>query len=259
MGFGLLLLLAGCGDAGHVAQLSEHSTEAYRVAPLGGPKPLSGGIRCGQRIHSAVLDRASYATVVPHIAIAYAKPGRGRVLERMKRIDQNGYPTVVGVVDVRAGSDCKPSWYRVQLPTPPNGSTGWVNAKAVRTYAAVSRIVVKLSTRSLVVYRSGRLVFRARVAVGAPQTPTPVGRYFVNGRFLLSSPDGPFGVAALGISAHSNVLKHWVQGGPIALHGTDDPASIGSASSHGCIRLTNSDMRHLFFLTPAGTPVMIRR
>jgi lipoprotein-anchoring transpeptidase ErfK/SrfK len=257
-GLGLLFLLAGCGDARHVVPLSERSTQAYRAAPLGGAKPLSGGIQCRRHMHSPVVGRASYA-VVPHIAVAYAKPGGGRVLERMKRIDQNGYPTVVGIVDVQTSRDCKPNWYRVQLPIPPNGSTGWVNAHAVRTYASVSRIVVNLTTRSLVVYRSGRLVFRARVAVGAPQTPTPVGRYFVNERFLLSSPDGPFGVAALGVSAHSTVLKDWVQGGPIALHGTDDPGSIGSASSHGCIRLANSDMRHLFSLTPAGTPVMIRR
>jgi lipoprotein-anchoring transpeptidase ErfK/SrfK len=120
----------------------------------------------------------------------------------------------------------------------------------------MTRIVVRLSTRRLVVYLSDRAVFRAPVAIGAAQTPTPIGRFFVNERFLLNS-TGPFGVAALGISAHSDVLKNWVQGGPIALHGTDNPASIGGAAIHGCIRLGNPDMRRLFALAPAGTPVTI--
>jgi lipoprotein-anchoring transpeptidase ErfK/SrfK len=173
------------------------------------------------------------------------------------RVDLNGYPTVLGVLGMRRDG-CSPTWYRVQLPGPPNGSSAWMPARAVRVYAVPVRVVVRLSTRRLVLYRSGRPVFRARVAVGAQQTPTPVGTYFVNERFLLDS-SGPFGVAALGISAHSDVLKDWVQGGPIALHGTDEPGSIGRAVSHGCIRLSNDDMRRLFALVPAGTPVTIRR
>jgi lipoprotein-anchoring transpeptidase ErfK/SrfK len=256
---GFVLLLAGCGGARRDAPLSEHSTQPYHAASLGDRKPLATGITCADGASSSMSGEPSYAAVVRHVAVAYAQPGGERLLGRFGRIDQNGYPTVVGVVGVRTDGDCKPMWYRVQLPVAPNGSTGWVAASAVRTYRVVSRIVVKLSTRRLVVYRSGRPVFRARVAIGTPQTPTPVGRYFVNERFLLSDPNGPFGVAALGISAHSDVLKDWIQGGPIALHGTGDPASIGSAASHGCIRLANNDMRRLFALAPAGTPVSILR
>jgi lipoprotein-anchoring transpeptidase ErfK/SrfK len=205
---------------------------------------------------SSVAAGLSYAAVVRHVAAAYAKPGV-RLLERFDRIDENGYPTVFGVLGVRAGVDCRRTWYRVQLPVPPNGSSGWVAATAVRVYSVATRVTVRLSTRRLVVYRSNRPLFRARVAVGAAQTPTPTGRYFVNERFVLNDPRGPFGVAALGISAHSDVLKNWIQGGPIALHGTDEPNSIGSAATHGCIRLANEDMRRLFGLVPAGTPVLI--
>jgi len=50
-----------------------------------------------------------------------------------------------------------------------------------------------------------------------------------------------------------------IEGGPIALHGTNDPASIGQAASHGCVRLRNADARWLLRLAPAGTPVLIRR
>jgi lipoprotein-anchoring transpeptidase ErfK/SrfK len=217
------------------------------------------GITCVDAVRSFKRGEPSYAAAMRQGTAAYSRPGRGRVVVRLSRIDQNGYPTVVGVVDVRRDSDCKPTWYRVQVPVAPNGSTGWVKASAVRIYSVDSRIVVNLSTRRLVVYSSGRRVFRTRVAVGSVRTPTPTGRYFVNERFVLSDPRGPFGPAALGISAHSEVLKDWAQGGPIALHGTDDAASIGDAASHGCIRLANSDMRRLFALAPAGTPVSILR
>ena len=126
-------------------------------------------------------------------------------------------------------------------------------------YVDTTRIVVDLSARRLVAYRGGRVVLRAPVAIGALQTPTPTGRFFVNERFVLSDPNGPFGVAALGISAHSTVLHDWVQGGPIALHGTNESATVGDAVSHGCIRLANGDMRRLLAVAPAGTPVLIRR
>jgi len=42
-----------------------------------------------------------------------------------------------------------------------------------------------------------------------------------------------------------------------ALHGTDDPASIGHAVSHGCVRLRNEDIDFLYRIVPIGTPVFI--
>lgn len=42
-----------------------------------------------------------------------------------------------------------------------------------------------------------------------------------------------------------------------ALHGTDDPMSVGKAVSHGCIRLRNEDIALLYGIVPVGTPVFI--
>lgn len=42
-----------------------------------------------------------------------------------------------------------------------------------------------------------------------------------------------------------------------ALHGTDDPASVGQAVSHGCVRLRNEDIDYLYGIVPVGTPVYI--
>lgn len=41
------------------------------------------------------------------------------------------------------------------------------------------------------------------------------------------------------------------------LHGTDEPASIGSAASHGCVRLRNEDIETLYRIVPIGTIVYI--
>ena len=90
--------------------------------------------------------------------------------------------------------------------------------------------------RKLRVFRDGRLVLRATAGIGAHGTPTPRGSYYVNQRFRVIDSWGPFGPAAIGISAFSPVLQEWAQGGPIAIHGTNDPSSVGRAASHGCSR-----------------------
>ena len=41
------------------------------------------------------------------------------------------------------------------------------------------------------------------------------------------------------------------------IHGTDEPATIGSAASHGCVRLRNEDIETLFRIVPIGTVVYI--
>jgi L,D-transpeptidase catalytic domain len=41
------------------------------------------------------------------------------------------------------------------------------------------------------------------------------------------------------------------------IHGTDDPASIGKAASHGCVRLRNEDIARLYDMVPLGTAVYI--
>jgi len=109
------------------------------------------------------------------------------------------------------------------------------------------------------VYRAGKLILRTTVGIGSPRTPTPTGSFFVDERYRLASASGPFGPDALGISAHSIALQDvWPEHGPIALHGTNEPWTIGRAASYGCIHLANAVMRRLFRLAPDGTPVLIK-
>ena len=170
----------------------------------------------------------------------------------------NDYPTVFGVVGVVVGRDCSPRWYRVQLPIKPNGATGSSAPARSRVEAVSTRILVDVSERRLTLYESGKPALTATVAVGSPATPTPTGRFYVNQRLVPDRPGGPFGPGAIGISAFSNVLTGWTQGGPVAIHGTNEPWSIGQAVSNGCIRLPNATLLKVFAVALAGTPVIIK-
>ena len=200
---------------------------------------------------------AVLAATVRGRARAYRRPG-GRSFASFGRLNQNGFPTVFRVLGIRRARDCRAVWYRAQLPIRPNGATGYVRAGAVVVDRVRTRIVVDLSARRLTFFRAGRRVLRASVAVGSPATPTPTGSYYVNQKLIPADAAGPFGPGALGISAFSPVLRGWAQGGPVAIHGTNEPWSIGRAVSNGCIRLRNATLSRLFAAAPAGTPVLIR-
>ncbi len=97
----------------------------------------------------------------------------------------------------------------------------------------------------------------APAAIGSAATPTPTGRYYVNQRLVPADKRGPFGPGAIGISAFSNVLTGWAQGGPIAIHGTNDPSSIGRPASAGCLRVSAHALGVLKRHLRLGTPVVI--
>jgi lipoprotein-anchoring transpeptidase ErfK/SrfK len=239
----VVLVLAGCGaqkspDLAHVlAAKVQHCTEG-ELLPLGSAS-------------------TAYAAAAPRGAVAYHRPGSG-IVARFGRKNANDYPTVFGIVGAVVRRNCTPSWYRVQLPQKPNGATGYVRARALRVETVATRIVIDVSKRRLTLYRNAKPVLTSAVAVGATSTPTPTGRFFVNQRLVPTDIGGPYGPGAIGISAFSNVLTGWAQGGPVAIHGTNEPWSIGHAVSNGCIRLPNKTLVKVFNKTLAGTPVIIR-
>ena len=250
------------------ARLSEGSRQAAYSAGLGAIAPAAIPVsrrvaqtpaRCRETTSAVGSARLAYAALVTQNAVIRRAPQAGSpVVTRLGRLNVNGLRQVLGVIGTHSSAACTTDWYRVQLAVVPNGTTGWVRAWAVRTYRVRSRIVVDLSERRLRLYRSGQLALETPVAVGASATPTPRGRYFVNERYALPDASGPFGPAALGISAHSDVLRAvWVEDGPIGIHGTNEPWSIGRAASHGCIRVANDVMRRLFRFAPAGTPIVV--
>jgi len=97
-----------------------------------------------------------------------------------------------------------------------------------------------------------------RAVVGKRATPTPRGEFFVeeNVQMPAGAPGAPF---ALALSARSEVLQEF-EGGPgqIALHGVVNlGGQLGSAVSHGCVRLATSAITWLAARIEPGVPVTI--
>jgi lipoprotein-anchoring transpeptidase ErfK/SrfK len=136
-----------------------------------------------------------------------------------------------------------------------------------RDWVAVRRtpywIDVRVDARRVTVYRSGKRVRRFRAVVGAPATPTPLGLAAIYERNRQPDPGDFLGPWALPLTIMSNVLENYGGGpGRVGIHGRSglslrDP--LGSARSHGCIRIGNDDVSWLATHVPAGTPVRIRR
>lgn len=165
--------------------------------------------------------------------------------------------TILPVLDRRTDRDGT-SWVQVRLPGRPSGHTGWIPADRTRSSSTQWYISVDLSARRVSVFHHGRLQRRFRAIVGKPSTPTPRGRFFVEEAVALSSrlAGSPF---ALATSGRSHVLQEF-DGGPgqIALHGTGNLAgTLGTAASHGCVRLSSPAITWLARRIGAGVPVTV--
>lgn len=169
-----------------------------------------------------------------------------------------GGPTVLPVIG-RARTADGGRWLRVMLPGRPNGRTGWLSARDTVVTTTSWHVVVRASTRRVRVYRRGRLVRTFKAIVGKASTPTPRGRFFVeeNIRMRTGSVGAPF---ALALSARSEVLQQFAGGpGQIAIHGTGNIGGrLGTAVSHGCVRLGDGAVRWLAARVRPGVPVTVR-
>jgi L,D-transpeptidase catalytic domain len=149
-------------------------------------------------------------------------------------------------------------WLEVMLPGRPDGLTGWIVAQGTHRAVTGWHIVVDLARRSVSVYRDGRIARTFQAVVGKPSTPTPTGRFFVEETVQMApgQAGGPF---ALALSARSNVLQEF-EGGPgqIALHGRNNlGGTLGTAASHGCVRLSTASIDWLAARIGPGIPTTI--
>jgi hypothetical protein len=128
------------------------------------------------------------------------------------------------------------------------------------TYILVSR-----ETFTLRLFKHLKLVKTYRIAVGRIGLETPPGEYTINdkqinpswhvplsswagdlaGRIIPPGPDDPIKARWLGFFNGAGI------------HGTDEISSIGTAASHGCIRMTIPDVEDLYPRVPLHTPIYV--
>ena len=255
----LALAAAGVG----AASLATHSGGQ----PAGAAGPGHKGATATTAKPKPVLKHSSAPVIARRTLLAalvtthpvYSKPVAGAT--RLGRITAKGYytreQTVLPVLAHRIGANGQ-RWLLVSLPGRPNGHSGWIAQRATTAKSTPWHIVVDLGARRVTVYRAGRSVRVVRAVVGEPATPTPVGHFFVQETIKL----GPLAVGApdaLALSARSTVLRHFDGGvGQVGLHGILNVGGVlGTAGSHGCVRLSTKMMRWLAQRMGPGTPVTI--
>ncbi len=117
------------------------------------------------------------------------------------------------------------------------------------------RIVISIADRKLAWIQDGRVLKTYAVAVGAEDSPSPVGEfkiaqrirqpaYYSPGVVIPPGKNNPLGPGWLGLTRKG-----------FGIHGTNEPRSIGRNTSHGCIRLRNQDIEELFELVRVGDVV----
>ena len=126
-------------------------------------------------------------------------------------------------------------------------------------------ILLRQSDYTVYVYNDGEITHQWPVAIGQSAYPTPTGIWTVIDKvmgpswtnpdpegwgadmpdYIPPGPSNPLGVAAI----------YWDAAG-IRFHGTSDTGSIGSAASHGCVRLTNDDILEMYDVVDIGSPIV---
>jgi lipoprotein-anchoring transpeptidase ErfK/SrfK len=137
--------------------------------------------------------------------------------------------------------------------------------------ASPATIIVTKRTNALTVEgQGGRVLFHAPVTTGSRHDPLPIGKWKVTGveqmpvfhynpnlfwdanpshskARIPAGPNNPAGVAWVDLTK-----EHY------GIHGTPEPSTVGHMQSHGCVRMTNWDVRRLLAWAKPGTVVIFR-
>lgn len=107
-------------------------------------------------------------------------------------------------------------------------------------------IIVDRSRHRLAVVSGDILLRNYEVGLGGGKTPT--GTYAISDKVVNPNgkSNGEFGSRGMQLSDTD-----------YAIHGTNDPGSIGGDESHGCVRMNKGDVEELFDMVPAGTKVTL--
>lgn len=106
-------------------------------------------------------------------------------------------------------------------------------------------ILIEIDEKKLYLLEDGKLIKKYPIASGMKNLPSPIGTWKIIDK-------GEWGK---GFGGHWMGLD--VPWGTYGIHGTTREESIGSAASHGCIRMYNKDIKELYKIVPLDTLVII--
>ena len=202
------------------------------------------------------IYRKELVAPVPRRLPILARPGAGRVVGWMPEFSP-GYRQRTHAWVLRRTANHR--YGRVPVPFVARHRAGWISLGGSSLTRTPIRVDADLSRHLVVVWRRGHVLFRTKAATGAPGTPTPTGRYFATDRvaFPRTSEYGSFAFGLSGIQPH--LPSGWSSSDQLAIHGTNQPWSIGHSVSAGCLRVSERALRRLKRLLALGTPVVIAK
>lgn len=127
-------------------------------------------------------------------------------------------------------------------------------------------ITISKSSFTLTLWKDLEVAAQYPVAVGTPEYPTPDGLFSIQNMQVdppWNVPNSDWagdlaGTTVPGGAPDNPLVARWLGvSGPVGIHGTPSIYSLGSAASHGCIRMSESDVIALYDQVDVGTPVYI--
>jgi hypothetical protein len=141
---------------------------------------------------------------------------------------------------------------------------GFVGGNSADAATSPYKIEIDKKTNYLYLYKAGKIIKTYRVATGRTKSLTPEGTFRIiikisqpgwtnsSGKTIPGGdPKNPLGARWLGMQVNGD------KGRTYGIHGTNNPSSIGTHASSGCVRMHNNDVINLYNTVPTGTLVWI--
>lgn len=246
----MVLVLVGIwargGDTGHSTTPPTSGLTTTTTTVTAPPTTVSDG------------SRSIATATVPMVAVFDSPGATGPAQSFENPWLVNGDPDAAVPLVFLVETQRRDGWIEVLLPVRPNGSVGWVHARDVKVTPIAFHITISQHDHHLTVFRDGDVVLEDTVAVGAPDTPTPTGVFFIRALLKAPRPHTVYGPFAYGLSGFSETLQQFDGGdAEVGIHGNNDATVLGHDVTHGCIRMSNEGISKLAALLPLGTPVVI--
>jgi lipoprotein-anchoring transpeptidase ErfK/SrfK len=127
-------------------------------------------------------------------------------------------------------------------------------------------VTVSKDQKTVRVFNKGELDKTYRVAIGSAEYPTPNGQFVVQTMQKNPTWNVPqsewagdlAGKVIPGGDPRNPLVARWIGfNGSVGFHGTKSAGSIGTAASHGCVRMNPADVIDLYERVETGTPVLV--
>jgi lipoprotein-anchoring transpeptidase ErfK/SrfK len=229
-------------------------------------RDLTGGNKDARVTARVSYSRAQLRRFVNRVQHGIDRPARNARVEfpEVKRVkEKDGYEVDRPVLESRVASALRSPQDRVVDPTVHVTHPKVTRAQLAAKYPTL--IVIERGAFRLTLYKHLRPVHTYTIAVGQQGLETPGGMYTVQdkqvnpswhvpnspwagslaGRVIPPGPDDPLKARWIGITDGAGI------------HGTDQVGSLGSAASHGCIRMAIPEVIALYDRVPYGSKIYV--